>query len=131
EDGAEPTHLAEQVALSHKVFEAAADAPAELLGAGAKGVRPDLVQHRDRRGACDRIAAERPPEAARRDGVHHLGLARHASEWEASAERFPAHQEVWLNTVVLDRPDRTCPSGPRLHLVVDVEDPVLVANLLQ
>ena len=47
-----------------------------------------------------------------------------------AAERLARDEEVGLDAVVLDRPNRASPDAA-LHLVVDVEDPVAVAELAQ
>ena len=64
--------------------------------------------------------------------VHDLGAAGDACEREATADRLPRDDEVGLDAVVvLDRPHLPGPADPRLHLVVDIQDPVLSAQLLQ
>jgi hypothetical protein len=89
----------------------------------------DLVEHGERSGAGDRVAAERPPEAAGRDGVHDLGTPGHRGERKAAAKGFARHEQVGLDPVALDRPQRAGAADTALHLVVDVEDPVPAAEL--
>ena len=50
-------------------------------------------------------------------------------ERQAAADGLARDQQVGLDAVVLDRPHLPGARGPRLHLVVDVEDPVLGAEL--
>jgi hypothetical protein len=47
---------------------------------------------------------------------------------QPAAERLAGDEQVRLDRVVLDRPDRAGASAARLHLVVDVEDPVRVES---
>src|SRR5207247_1593056 len=77
------------------------------------------------------IASERPTETAWRNRIHELRTARDARERKPAPKRLPADEEVRLDAVVLDRPDGAGSPDSRLHLVVDVEDPVLFADLLQ
>ena len=89
----------------------------------------DLVEHGARGGARDRVAAERAAEPAGSRRVHQLRAARDAGERQPAAERLAGDEQVGLDAVVLDRPDRPGPADAGLHLVVDVEDPVPVAEL--
>ena len=63
--------------------------------------------------------------------VHHLRAPGDAGEGEAAAERLPGDDEIRLDAVVLDRPDRPGAADARLHLVVDIEDAVPREQLLQ
>ena len=89
------------------------------------------IEHGERRSARDRVAGEGAAQPAGWYRVHHLGATRHRREWQAPAERLAADEQVGLRVVVLDRPDRPGAAAARLHLVVHVEDPVLVEQLLQ
>src|SRR6478672_9630188 len=91
----------------------------------------DRVEDRERRRTRERVTAERAAEAARRDGVHQRGAAGDGRQGQAAAERLAADGEVGLDAVVLDRPDRAGAAAPALHLVVHVEDPMAVEQLLQ
>ena len=82
-----------------------------------------------RRRARQRVAAERAAQAALLGRVHDLGARGDRRERQAAAERLAADEDVGLEpVVVLDRPHRAGAAHARLHLVVDVEDPVLVAR---
>ncbi len=52
-------------------------------------------------------------------------------ERQAAAERLAGDEQVRLDAVVLDRPDGPGAAAAGLHLVVDVEDPVRVEQLLK
>src|SRR2546423_10658145 len=91
--------------------------------------RPRLLEGvEDRGGRCTRewVAAERTAKAAGRHRVHDLGAPRDARERQAAAKRLARDEEVRLDVVVLDRPDRPGAAAARLDLVVDVEDAVRV-----
>ncbi len=63
------------------------------------------LENRDRGGARERVAAERPAEPAGRDGVHQLGAPRDGRERQAAADRLARDEQVGLDAlVVLDRP---------------------------
>ena len=66
-----------------------------------------------------------PPRPPGGDGVHDLGAAGDAGERQSAAERLAGDEQVGLDAVVLDRPQRPGAADAGLHLVVDVEDPVL------
>ena len=90
----------------------------------------DRVEHGDRRGAGERVAAEGAAEPTGRNGVHQLGAARDGGERQAAADRLAGDEQVRLDAlVVLDRPHLPRAPDARLDLVVDVEDPVLAADL--
>ena len=73
-----------------------------------------------------------PPSPPGGHRVHDLAAARDAGERQAAADRLPRDEQVGLDAVeVLDRPHLPRPADAGLHLVVDVEDPVLAAELLQ
>ena len=91
----------------------------------------DLAEHLDRRHAGERVAAEGAAEPPGGTAVHQLCRAGHAGERQSAAERLARNDQVGLDAVVLDRPDRPSPPDAGLHLVVDVEDPVLLADLLE
>ena len=65
------------------------------------------------------------------DGVHHVGTTGDGRERQAAAQRLPGDDQVGLDAEALDRPHRAGASATRLHLVVDVEDAVPLADLLQ
>ena len=53
-------------------------------------------------------------------------------ERQAAADRLAGDEQIGRDAVVvLDRPHLPGPPDTRLHLVVDVEDPVLAADLEQ
>ena len=103
----------------------------ELVGTRAELVRCDLVEHRTGGRAGDGVAAERPAEAARRRRVHDVCVAGQTGEWETAAERLPGNEQVRGDAVVVDRPDRPGAADAALHLVVDVEDPMPLADRLE
>ena len=98
---------------------------------GAPALLRQRVEDRGRGGARERVAAERAAEAAGRNGVHQLFTAGDGRERQSAAERLARDEQVGLDAVVLDRPDRAGAAAAALHLVVDVEDPVAVEQLLQ
>ena len=63
--------------------------------------------------------------------VHQLRAAGDRGERQPAAERLAGHEQVGLDVVALDRPDRAGTAAAGLHLVVDVEDLVLVAQRAQ
>ena len=64
--------------------------------------------------------------------VHDRGGAGDGGERQAAADRLARDEQVRGDAVVvLDRPHLSRPADAGLHLVVDVEDPVLVAELQQ
>ena len=63
--------------------------------------------------------------------VHQLGTSGHGCERQAAAERLAGDDQVRLDAVALDRPHRAGTPAAGLNLVVDVEDPVRVAELAQ
>src|SRR5439155_2822678 len=91
----------------------------------------DLLEHGRRGCTGHRIASEGSAQATRSDGVHQLAPACDAGEWQPAAKRFSGNQEVWLDAVVLDRPDGTGPAHTCLDLVVHVQDPVRRADFLE
>ncbi len=111
--------------------------PGTHLGAVLACVSQErLVGHdveNDKRGSAgERIATERASETANVDGVHDLRAARHGCERKASADRFTRDDQIRLDTfVVVDRPHLSRATDPRLHLVVDVQDAVRAAELLE
>src|SRR5579862_3691391 len=88
--------------------------------------RGERVEHRDRRGARERIAAERAPEPAGADRVHDLRAARDRRERQPASDRLAGDEQIGLDAEVFDRPDRAGASTAGLHLVGDEQDPVLV-----
>ena len=93
--------------------------------------RSELLEHGERGRAGDGIAAERAAQPAHVDRVHQLGATRHAREREPAAERLPRDEQVRFYAELLDRPDRAGAAAAGLHFVVDVHDPVLVADPAQ
>ena len=62
-------------------------------------------------------------------GVHDLRAPGDAAQRQPAPDRLPGRHQVGLDSVVLDREHRAGAADARLHLVVDVEDPVPVAHL--
>src|SRR4051812_48354725 len=122
----DPAHLR---AFGRHRVEASAELRADLFC--ARALTLERIENRDRRRARERVAAECAAEAAGRNGVHDLGATRHAGEWQPAAEGLAGDEQVGFDAPVLDRPHRAGASAAGLHLVVDVEDPVLVEQLLQ
>ena len=131
EHRAEAAHVADAFELAGEALQPRADLAAERLGAGAERRRRDRVEHDRRGGAGDRVAAERAAQPARPDGVHQLGPPGHRGEREPAAQRLARDEQVGRDAVVLDRPHRPGAPDAGLDLVVDVEDPVRGAQLLQ
>src|SRR5919199_1380171 len=131
EHRAEAANLADLGYATRDAVEAGAEEPPELLGAPPELRLGNRVEDGRRGGAGDRVAAEGAAEAARGDGVHELGPAGDSGERKAAADRLPGDEKVRLGVVVLDRPYRTGAADAALHLVVDVEDPVAVAEPAQ
>ena len=63
------------------------------------------------------------------NGVHELRAPRHGRQRHPAAERLAADDEVGFDAEVLNSPYGSCPADAGLDLVVDVHDPVLVADL--
>ena len=82
-------------------------------------------------GARNRVAAEGAAEPAGVHCVHHVRAPGDGGERQAAAERLPGDEQVGLDAEPLDRPDGAGAAAAGLHLVGDVEDPVLVAELAQ
>ena len=131
EHRAEAAHLADGRYLLGDGVEPRANPLADRVRPRAELGRRHLVEHGERRRAGQRVAAERPSQAARVHGVHDPRPAGDAGERQAAAQRLPGDDDVRLHAVVLDRPDRPGAADARLHLVVDVEDAVLREQLLQ
>ena len=73
-----------------------------------------------------------PPSPPGGHRVHDRGTAGDGRERQAAADRLARDEQVGLDAVVvLDRPHLPGAPDARLHLVVDVEDPVLAAELVQ
>ena len=83
-----------------------------------------------RRGAGDRVAAERRAVAARLP-VHQLGAGDDAGQRQAAGEALADAHDVGLDAVVLARPHRAGAADAGLHLVDDEQDAVAVAQLAQ
>ena len=76
----------------------------------------------------DRVADERAANRTRVRVVHDRGPADDPGERETAADRLRKHEEVGLDVEVLHREHPPGPSKPRLHLVGDEDDPVLVTD---
>ena len=131
EHRAEPAHLADRLVPGGELVEPRPQQRRDLLGALAEARLGELVEHRARRRARDRVAAEGAAEPARVRRVHQLRLAGHGRERQAAAERLAGDDQVGLDARVLDRPDGAGAPAAGLHLVGDVDDPVPLAELLQ
>ena len=102
-----------------------------MLGALRKVRLRELVEDRERSSAGDRIPTERAAEPADVDCVHQLRAPGHCGERQAAAERLARDKQVRLDAELLDRPHRAGTSATGLYLVVNVDDPVLVADPAQ
>src|SRR5712691_280324 len=131
EHGAEAPHLADGRVPGCELLEASPDPGAQLLGPLPECVALHLAEHLDRRDAREWVAAECPAEPTGRDAVDQLGTAGDSGERKSAAERLARDDQVRFDAVVLDRPHRAGPADTGLDLVVDEEDPVLLADLLQ
>ena len=119
--GAQPSDVAAVVSPALDLLEPTLDEVGQFLGPSTPFVGVDLVQHGQGGGARDGVAAECSSEAAWLDRVHDRAGPGHPGEREAATEGLARHEEVRLDPVVLDGPDRAGAAGARLHLVVDVE----------
>ena len=131
EHRAKPAHLADLAHARGDLPEPCANQVAESLGLRPEVVGRDLVEDGQCGGAGDWIAPERAPETAGRDGIDDLGTAGDAGEGKSAAQGLARHDEVGLDSEMLDRPDRTGTTDSGLHLVGDVEDAVLAAERTQ
>ena len=91
----------------------------------------DLLEHGDRGGGGDRVAAEGAAEAAGLRGVHDLGAAGDGGEREAAGDALGAQHEVGDEAEVLAREVRAGAGHAALDLVGDEDDAVRGAPLLQ
>src|SRR3954447_10945527 len=79
----------------------------------------------------DRVAAEGAAEPAGRNAIHDLGAPGDSRQRHATAQRLAGHEQVGLDAPVLDGPQRSGAARACLYLVVDVDDPVLLADPLE
>ena len=131
--GAEPAHLADDGrSCACDLVEPAADETAASSSARARNPA-DATSSSTARAAAHAtgLPPKVPPRPPGLDGVHDLGRAGDPGERKPAAERLAGHEQVRLDPVVLDGPDRAGAADARLHLVVDVEGAVLVAQLEQ
>ena len=98
---------------------------------GQELVARDRAQALDRGGAGHRVAAIGRAEPARMHRVHHVGAADHARQRHAGRERLADGDQVGHDAGVLDAPERAGAAHAGLHLVVDVEDAVRLAPLVE
>src|SRR4029453_4330809 len=106
------------VAISSRTARAAAQ---------ATGFPPNVPPRPPVSGAS--ITSARPGPPAR--GSPPPRAAGDPRQREPSPERLARDEQVGLDAEVLDRPDRAGAAYARLHLVIDVEGPVLAAELEQ
>ena len=90
--------------------------------------RRDLVEHGGRGRARHGVAAERAAEAAGRNRVHRSRRARSRPPAAGRRRATCPRRAGRARRLVLDRPDAAGAADAALHLVVDVEDPVLRAD---
>src|SRR5918999_951070 len=130
EHGAEPADVADRGEAPRDVLEPGANLLPDLRRPTLELGPRNLVEDGYRRGAGERIAAERAAQAARADGIDHLGAPCHGRQRESAAQRLAGHDQVRLDVEVLDRPDASRATDAALDLVVDEQDPVRLAHLL-
>ena len=109
---------------------ALAQALADRLARAAARRRARRARRSPRR---TRRGCRRTCRRARRRGTASITSARPvtAASGRPPPSVLPDDEQVGLDAVVLDRPHRAGAAAARLHLVVDVEDPVRVEQLLQ
>src|SRR5690606_29117653 len=86
------------------------------------------LQHGQGRGAGNRAAGIGAAQAAGSDGVHDLGLAAHAGDREAAADRLGEGGEVRDDAQLLGGEEGAGTAGTGLYFVGDQHDAVLVAQ---
>src|SRR5438105_12789572 len=131
EHRAQPANLADDRAAGGDLVQSLAQERGDLLGPLPEARRGELVEHRRCCGARDGISAERAPKAARMHRVHDRSRAGHRGERQPAAQRLAGDDEIGLDVETLDCPDRPRPAATGLDFVVDVEDAVSFAALLQ
>ena len=88
-------------------------------------------EHGQTSGTGERIARVGSTESTRMWRVHDVGAAGHGGEWQSSGEALGDTGQVWCHTAVFDGPHFTGASIPRLNLVIDEQNAVLVADVAQ
>src|SRR4051794_3582684 len=89
------------------------------------------VQSRVGGSTGERVAAEGAAQPTGRNAVHDLGAPGDSRQRHATAQRLAGHEQVRLDAPVLDGPQRSGAACACLYLVVDVDDPVLLADPLE
>src|SRR5262249_9442865 len=104
---------------------------AELARASIQILLFEHVEHSKRRLTGDGISGESASETAGARSVHNFGSTSDGPERKSSPDRLRGHDDVWLDPVALAGKQSARAPEPRLHLVSDEENPVLVTDLQQ
>ena len=132
EHGADPAHVADDVVLLlQRRAGPACRALSMRRALGEQVVALDLLEHGDRGGGGDRVAAEGAAEAAGLRRIHDLGAAGDGGEGETARDALRAQHEVGHEPEVLARVVRAGAGHAALDLVGDEDDAVRRAPLLQ
>src|SRR5439155_230412 len=90
-----------------------------------------LIRGDQRHQDAKRVAADRAAQPARRHTVHDLCAPGDRRQRHAAAERLAGYEQVGLDAPLLDCPEGAGAADAGLHLVVDVDDAVLLADRLE
>ena len=102
---------------------------ADRLGPLDEALLLENVEHGERGGLRDRVADVGSADRGIGRRVHDLRLADHGREREPAGDRLRHRHEIRLDAVMLDAPHAPRAAEPRLHLVDDEHDAVLVTDL--
>ncbi len=114
-----------------EIEQAAAQVRAVLVDAREELVLLDHREHRARRGAGQRVAAEGRPVRAGRERLVEPLLHEERADGHAAREALGERDRVALHAVVLRAQPATGAADARLHLVEEEQRAVLVADLPQ
>ena len=104
---------------------------ADLRGVAREVAVEQLVDLGERRGAADRMAAERRAVGAHREGLRDFLAGADGADRHAAAEGLRHGDDIRLDAVVHEAHDLARAAPARLHLVDEEEHAVLIAELPQ